>query len=560
MTDTRDDLVGHVQLTGQQRRVIQLVAAGKTNWEIAQELGISLEGAKYHVSEIMARFDVHSREEAAAAWQAQERAPVRARRWLKGALGLFGSKSAAKLGLTAALAAVVIAGGAYLVFASQDGDPDAAGAPEIPDELLNRMEDALSQDDRLLRVRLETEWDNDGIDAMLSADALFDFREDRAVIGYSMDWENTTVPDRHDELLIDGLVYEFPDDPGEPPRQSTAAELHPACLDAGSYLAAVLACGIIKGSTGQDVLDVTGVVETTWQGTAVYGLTYEWVEEVEAAPSPGAAPTNTPSPGTPTAPPGNTNTMTTAYTFYVDSTTWLPLGIELVGTRSDIGSLGTYVIDYESELVDRSDVDESRFDPKAQGYQTPDEEEAQRLDTAIPGGQPYWLGRDFDPGLGLEPLTLESVRTEFAELIGLSYRSDSGSGGVDVGMWRADEWQAFSAMLEEGGRQVGNYVFAEKCLETMVVEAGGRQVTIYAGIDVQPAAGHLTTPTPTPAPGEACAPHDTYMAVVDVGSDYVVTLNAPGSVWGPGGRFGPYDSPEALTAIAARLRLRVPGE
>lgn len=42
--------------------------------------------------------------------------------------------------------------------------------------------------------------------------------------------------------------------------------------------------------------------------------------------------------------------------------------------------------------------------------------------------------------------------------------------------------------------------------------------------------------------------------------DYVVTLNAPGSVWGPGGRFGVFNSPGVLETIAAELRPRQVGE
>lgn len=84
------------QLTARQMEVMALLAAGKTNFEIADALGLSLEGAKYHVSEIVAKLDVESREEAVAVWSGvrTERWP-RARRWalvaaclVAGAVGL----------------------------------------------------------------------------------------------------------------------------------------------------------------------------------------------------------------------------------------------------------------------------------------------------------------------------------------------------------------------------------------------------------------------------------------------------------------------------------------
>jgi DNA-binding CsgD family transcriptional regulator len=57
-------------LTPRQQVVLKLIARGRTNSEIARALDISLEGAKYHVREIMARLEVGSREEAAELWRA----------------------------------------------------------------------------------------------------------------------------------------------------------------------------------------------------------------------------------------------------------------------------------------------------------------------------------------------------------------------------------------------------------------------------------------------------------------------------------------------------------
>lgn len=59
----RDDASG--RLTPRQRQVLHLLAAGRTNPEIARALGISLAGAKWHVSEVLSRLGVASRAEAA---------------------------------------------------------------------------------------------------------------------------------------------------------------------------------------------------------------------------------------------------------------------------------------------------------------------------------------------------------------------------------------------------------------------------------------------------------------------------------------------------------------
>ena len=66
------------ELTERQRQVLRLIERGYSNGEIAASLGISLDGAKFHVSEILGKLEVSSREEAVAAWklQSQRRAPV----------------------------------------------------------------------------------------------------------------------------------------------------------------------------------------------------------------------------------------------------------------------------------------------------------------------------------------------------------------------------------------------------------------------------------------------------------------------------------------------------
>jgi DNA-binding CsgD family transcriptional regulator len=92
-----------VELTERQRQVLRLISAGKTNAEIGEALGISLDGAKWHVSEILARLDVATREEAAEAWRARQRLGPRLRR-LTGAL--FPATGWKAISIAAALGAV----------------------------------------------------------------------------------------------------------------------------------------------------------------------------------------------------------------------------------------------------------------------------------------------------------------------------------------------------------------------------------------------------------------------------------------------------------------------
>ena len=59
-------------LTPRQWQVLELLRLGLTNEQIALRLGISLDGVKFHVSEILGKLGVSSRNEAAA-WQREDR-------------------------------------------------------------------------------------------------------------------------------------------------------------------------------------------------------------------------------------------------------------------------------------------------------------------------------------------------------------------------------------------------------------------------------------------------------------------------------------------------------
>jgi DNA-binding CsgD family transcriptional regulator len=85
-------------LTEREREVFELLRRGLTNEEIAGRLNISVAGAKYHVSQILSKLGVVTREEAAA-WCPEERGWYWKLGWLTGA----GLVIAAPIGLGALL-------------------------------------------------------------------------------------------------------------------------------------------------------------------------------------------------------------------------------------------------------------------------------------------------------------------------------------------------------------------------------------------------------------------------------------------------------------------------
>ncbi|MPZ97926.1 MAG: hypothetical protein GEU80_01095 [Dehalococcoidia bacterium] len=107
---------GPPEVTPRQREVARLVAEGKSNAEIAEALGISLDGAKYHVSELLGRLGLRRREQIADWYRDDRRVPWRHR--LRALLGL---PLLALVGGGAAMGAVAVVVAVALLSGGEDG-------------------------------------------------------------------------------------------------------------------------------------------------------------------------------------------------------------------------------------------------------------------------------------------------------------------------------------------------------------------------------------------------------------------------------------------------------
>jgi len=114
------------ELSPRQREVLRLIAEGKTNGEIAEALGMTLAGAKWHVSELLSKLGFDVREEAAAfyRWQHGRGVLVRALRAITG----FGLVRPALAAGTLALAAVGVAI-AVVAVGGESAPPEPPGRP-----------------------------------------------------------------------------------------------------------------------------------------------------------------------------------------------------------------------------------------------------------------------------------------------------------------------------------------------------------------------------------------------------------------------------------------------
>jgi len=119
------------ELTDREREVLELLRRDFTNEQIAQQLGISLDGAKYHVSQILSKLGVATREEAAAVALGERR------RWWAG--WPLWAKIAGAATMVAAAAGVALL--AWGVLRTSEASPKLIDDPPMSVEQIGSYDD-----------------------------------------------------------------------------------------------------------------------------------------------------------------------------------------------------------------------------------------------------------------------------------------------------------------------------------------------------------------------------------------------------------------------------------
>lgn len=112
------------EVTSRQLEVARLVAEGRTNPEIAAALGITLDGAKYHVSELLGRLGLERREEIRQWYRSEHRA-----RRVRGLSALLAT--APRAFATAAAVTLVVAVGALFALGLSGGRAEEGVTPMV---------------------------------------------------------------------------------------------------------------------------------------------------------------------------------------------------------------------------------------------------------------------------------------------------------------------------------------------------------------------------------------------------------------------------------------------
>jgi DNA-binding CsgD family transcriptional regulator len=118
-----------LELTPRERDVVRLMAAGRTNGEIAEALGITFATAKWHVSAIIGKLGVTTREEAVAEWRRRQGRPLARLRRAFAAIPLsFGLRVAVFAG--GVTAAVGIGIGVVIIRSDDDTKSDQSSSDQ----------------------------------------------------------------------------------------------------------------------------------------------------------------------------------------------------------------------------------------------------------------------------------------------------------------------------------------------------------------------------------------------------------------------------------------------
>ena len=427
-------------LTARESEVLGLIRRGLTNEEIAQGLDISLDGAKYHVSQILSKLGVASREEAAAVALGERR------RWWA-AWPVW-----AKIAGTATVAAAV-AGLAVLMWGLLRSESEAETPLDLQglavDEVYRRALDSASRPGSVLHTTITyaeaTLADGEKVTPM--TEMWFDADDDAArrhSVGIS-----EGEYDEYDDLIIRKYIYSI--NPPINPGQKISADrdnFAQHCPGSDSAVIALLfLCpgDPIEGESSSprsiEVRDFEGRGAIALVSTGSFG--------------------------------GGAGRLDFTTTLYLDPETSLPRAMVFDGFRPFGASEG--IARYQHEYLDREEVGADYFDPRSVGYGVQNVD--QLLGSLAANVPVYWLGEEID----FESSACSQPGGEcHLVLDGVEKAPDDGSsgvlgyrGGITISLWTPENWAnrrpERARLLEEG-----------RCVErSREVSLEGVHATIY---------------------------------------------------------------------------------
>jgi len=184
------------RLTERELEVLRLMARGLSNGEIASRLGIGFETAKWHVSHVIGKLGVRTREEAVEEWRRRNSLRIRVSRGFKslapGAIALKVAGGAGAVLLAGGAIAAVVATRSASDAPTQPAEPTPSPTPELPQAANRdyRVVHALTLDNRVWELQVATPgWGHWLCESPVPQDiAVDDANQGPANCGTSADW------------------------------------------------------------------------------------------------------------------------------------------------------------------------------------------------------------------------------------------------------------------------------------------------------------------------------------------------------------------------------------
>jgi len=511
---------GSDALTTREREVLALIRRGLTNEEIAHHLGITLDGAKYHVSQILSKLGVTTREEAAAVALGERR------RWW--AAWPLWARIAGAATMVATLAGIaVLVWGVLRTEGEADIGIDLQGV--TVEGIYDGALASASRPGSILHTTITYPEITlaDGVMLSPKSEMWIDGESDSArrhTIGIS-EGEST----ESDDLVVGRHIYYIspPINPGQQVSANRDNFEHRCPGSDSAVLGLIFVCSgdPIEGESRSPPSIEAGEFEG--RGAVVFKTTGSFSNGSER--------------------------LEFTTTLYLDPETLLP--IAMVGE-----GLGHYlrpanVSRYDHEFLDRREVPSDFFDPRSLGYGVQNAD--QLLDSVAAKIPVYWLGEEIELGsactvrhAGSCTLVLTDIESDPPDgSVGrLVYGEDTCC--VSIGLWRAGYLDDLPNTPE------GRALESPRCATRYELQLENARAVVYVLVPV-------TYPLVTPPPNDPCAArytgppvaaerkgpdiYDGALGFIDYG-DVVVEVNGP--------QPGVYVTRSAVEAVGKALKRR----
>lgn len=466
-------------LTPREREVLDYVRLGLTNEEVAGRLGITEAGVKYHVSQILSKLGVSSREEASA---------------MVGPHGWPLRRLAGAAVVAAALGGIALLAWSVL---TNDGDGDSPALTDPSDLTVAATYGMIAEAGTREGGLLHSEIQQVSFDESGGEEPFYTYSAWTSFLDDAVRVEAELAPEQADadfgsgvSIVRDGFLY-TPDDPGEALR----SEFIDFCPGSDrTALSVLLLCSWWEAFASPPSGQPTQHIEAgSYDATPAIVLVSEREEHLLPPTAPNGTPISEAEP----------LDILWKTSLYVDLDSHLPLAWIMTIRRGGSEDSPFLKATYEHDFVAADDLPADYLDPHSIGYGA---ENAEALLDEIEREVPvYWLGDEFSPGGGLDDVVLTHVDAApgggaLGQAGTLTYETVTGVPALTIHLWDRDAWDEFRQT------QLGSLLYDARCVEREEIQLDDGATAVVFSTHRPLLSGELPGPIGGPLPYDVQQP------------------------------------------------------